>query len=79
MCQGFESLIAHTLRNGGTPPISGTGVKLIPAYAPPEDGKPRNAVDEKWMKLTNSARHYLSRRANTRADTADESESRHRA
>ena len=48
--------------------MTGTGVKLIPAYAPPEDGKPRNAVDEKWMKLTNSARHYLSRRANTRED-----------
>jgi hypothetical protein len=31
------------------------------------------------MKLTNSARHYLSRRANTREDTVDESESRHRA
>ena len=37
--------------------MTSTGVKLIPAYAPPEDGKPRNAVDEKWMKLTNSARH----------------------
>lgn len=59
--------------------MTSTGVKLILAYAPPEDGKPRNAVDEKWMKLTNSARHYLSRRANTREDTVDESESRHRA
>ena len=59
--------------------MTSTGVKLIPAYASPEDGKPRNAVDEKWMKLTNSARHYLSRRANTREDTVDESESRHRA
>lgn len=28
-----------------------TAVKPIPAYAPPEDGKPRNAVDEKWMRL----------------------------
>lgn len=27
--------------------MTSTGVKLIPAYAPPEDGKPRNAVDEK--------------------------------
>ena len=59
--------------------MTSTGVKLNQAYAPPEDGKPRNAVDEKWMKLTNSARHYLSRRANTREDTVDESESRHRA
>ena len=59
--------------------MTSTGVKLIQAYAPPEDDKPRNAVDEKWMTLTNSARHYLSRRANTREDTVDESESRHRA
>ena len=59
--------------------MTDTGVKAIPTYVPPEDGKPRNAVDEKWMKLTNSARHYLSRRANTREDTVDESESRHRA
>ena len=59
--------------------MTDTGVKPIPAYVPPEDGNPRNAVDEKWMKLTNSARHYLSRRANTREDTVDESESRHRA
>ena len=38
--------------------MTDTGVKPIPAYVPPEDGKPRNAVDEKWMKLTRSARHY---------------------
>ena len=31
--------------------MTDTGVKPIPAYAPPEDGKPRNAVDEKWMRL----------------------------
>lgn len=36
--------------------MTDTGVKPIPAYVPPEDGKPRNAVDEKWMKLTRSAR-----------------------
>lgn len=35
--------------------MTDTGVKPIPAYVPPEDGKPRNAVDEKWMKLTRSA------------------------
>ena len=29
--------------------MTDTGVKPIPAYVPPEDGKPRNAVDEKWM------------------------------
>ena len=28
--------------------MTDTGVKPIPAYVPPEDGKPRNAVDEKW-------------------------------
>lgn len=43
--------------------MTDTGVKPIPAYVPPEDGKPRNAVDEKWMKLTRSARHYMERRA----------------
>ena len=52
--------------------MTSTGVKLIPAYAPPEDGKPRNAVDEKWMKLTNSARHYLSRRIYTRSQRAQD-------
>ena len=31
--------------------MTDTGVKPIPAYVPPEDGKPRNAVDEKWMRL----------------------------
>ena len=49
--------------------MTDTGVKPIPAYVPPEDGKPRNAVDEKWMmnrparlakkaqKIENSDRH----------------------
>lgn len=46
--------------------MTDTGVKPIPAYVPPEDGKPRNAVDEKWMKLTRSARHYMERRAKTK-------------
>ena len=54
-----------------------TGVKPIPAYAPPEDGKPRNAVDEKWMKLRRSARHYMERRAKARKETIDGSEARH--
>lgn len=31
--------------------MTDTGVKPIPAYVPSEDGKPRNAVDEKWMRL----------------------------
>ena len=26
--------------------MTDTGVKPIPAYVPPEDGKPRNAVDD---------------------------------
>lgn len=47
--------------------MTDTGVKPIPAYVPPEDGKPRNAVDEKWMKLTRSARHYMERRAKAHA------------
>jgi hypothetical protein len=49
--------------------MTDTGVKPIPAYVPPEDGKPRNAVDEKWMKLTRSARHYMERRAKARKET----------
>ena len=60
--------------------MTDTGVKPIPAYVPPEDGKPRNAVDEKWMKLTNSARHYLSlhgTQAKARKETIDGSEARH--
>ena len=40
-----------------------TGVKPIPAYAPPEDGKPSNAVDEKWMKLRRSALNRQKRLA----------------
>lgn len=51
--------------------MTDTGVKPIPAYVPPEDGKPRNAVDEKWMKLTRSARHYMERRAKARKETID--------
>lgn len=58
--------------------MTDTGVKPIPAYVPPEDGKPRNAVDEKWMKLTRSARHYMERRAKARKETIDGSEARHR-
>jgi len=54
--------------------MTDTGVKPIPAYVPPEDGKPRNAVDEKWMKLT---RHYMERRAKARKETIDGSEARH--
>lgn len=53
-----------------------TGVKPIPVYTPPEDGKPRDAADEKWMKLVRSARHYMERRAKTRKDNSDESEAR---
>ena len=52
--------------------MTDTGVKPIPAYVPPEDGKPRNAVDEKWMKLTRSARHYMERRAKARKETIDD-------
>ena len=59
--------------------MTDTGVKPIPAYVPPEDGKPRNAVDEKWMKLTRSARHYMERRAKARKETIDGSEARHGA
>lgn len=59
--------------------MTDTGVKPIPAYVPPEDGKPRNAVDEKWTKLTRSTRHYMERRAKARKETIDGSEARHRA
>ena len=31
------------------------GVKAMPAYVPPKDGKPRNQVDAKWMKLTKAS------------------------
>ena len=34
-------------------------------------------VDEKWMKLTRSARHYMERRAKARKETIDGSEARH--
>ncbi len=40
-----------------------TGVKPIPAYGPPEEGKPRNAVDEKWMKLRRAALNRQKRLA----------------
>lgn len=40
--------------------MTDTGVKPIPVYTPPADGKPRNAVDAKWMKLH---RAMLNRRA----------------
>ena len=49
--------------------MTDTGVKPIPAYVPPED--------EKWMKLTRSARHYMERRAKARKETIDGSEARH--
>lgn len=52
--------------------MTDTGVKPIPAYVPPENGKPRNAVDEKWMKLTRSARHYMERKAKARKETIDD-------
>lgn len=52
--------------------MTGTGVEPIPAYAPPKDGKPRNAVDMKWMKLADSARHFQARKANTRKNAVDE-------
>lgn len=54
--------------------MTGTGVEPIPAYAPPKDGKPRNAVDMKWMKLADSARHYQARKANARKNAVDEHE-----
>lgn len=31
------------------------GVKTMPAYTPPKDGKPRNQVDAKWMKLARAS------------------------
>ena len=31
------------------------GVKAMPAYVPPKDGKPRNQVDAKWMKLAKAS------------------------
>lgn len=30
-------------------------VKPVPTYVPPKDGKPRDAVDEKWMALSRAA------------------------
>ena len=59
--------------------MTDTGVKPLTAYVPPEDRKPRNAVDEKWMKLTRSARHYMERRPKARKETIDGSEARHLA
>lgn len=56
--------------------MTDTGVKPIPAYTPPADGKPRNMVDAKWMKLTRSARHYMERRAKARKEPSDGPEAR---
>ena len=40
------------------------GVKAMPAYVPPKDGKPRNQVDAKWLKLAKgSSRKNRRRRA----------------
>lgn len=40
------------------------GVKTMPAYVPSKDGKPRNQVDAKWMKLAKaSSRKDRRRRA----------------
>lgn len=43
--------------------MTDTGVKPIPAYVPPEDGKPRNAVDEKWMRLHRAMMNHPARLA----------------
>ncbi|KFI97863.1 hypothetical protein [Bifidobacterium stellenboschense] len=51
--------------------MTDAGVKPIPVYAPPADGKPRNAVDAKWMKLHRAALHYMDRRAEAKAKEAD--------
>lgn len=40
-----------------------TSVKPIPAYAPPSDGKPRNDVDAKWMRLHRAMLHRPERLA----------------
>ena len=45
--------------------MTDTGVKPIPAYAPPEGGKPRNAVDEKWMRLHRAIPNSTSGRRNS--------------
>lgn len=37
------------------------GVKPIPAYTPPANGAPRNAVDEKWMRLHRALSNRRSR------------------
>lgn len=31
------------------------GVKVMPSYVPPKDGKPRNQVDAKWMRLAKAS------------------------
>lgn len=56
--------------------MTDAGVKPIPVYTPPEDGVPRNRVDEKWMRLSLSARHYMERRAKIHGATRNGSEPR---
>lgn len=43
--------------------LTATGVKPIPTYVPPTDGKPRNAVDAKWMRLHRAMLNRPSRLA----------------
>lgn len=61
-------------------PMTDTGVKPIPVYTPPTDGKPRNMVDAKWMKLRRVSLHYMERRTAAKAKEAasyDGVEARH--
>lgn len=56
--------------------MTDTGVKPIPVYTPPADGKPRNAVDAKWMKLHRAMLHYMERRAAKKSEPIDDAEYR---
>ncbi|KFI55456.1 hypothetical protein [Bifidobacterium callitrichos] len=51
--------------------MTDTGVKPILVYTPPEDGKPRNAVDAKWMRLHRAMLNRRTRLAKKAGEIED--------
>ncbi|MBT1171832.1 hypothetical protein JS528_00355 [Bifidobacterium sp. MA2] len=54
--------------------MTDVGVKPIPVYTPPADGKPRNAVDAKWMRLHRAMLNRSARLAKKKADEVEDSD-----
>ena len=46
---------------------TGIGVRPMPSYVPPADGKPRDMVDAKWMSLARAASKRSERRMRGKA------------